>query len=364
MKLNIEKSAVEVPVILGKNVFSKEFCTLCRSYGSKIALFSDSALSQGKVLLEFLNANGLDAELFSLPSGEKAKTREVKESLENRLLQSSYGRDSLFLALGGGATTDLIGFLASTYLRGVPLVLLPTTLLAMVDAAIGGKTAVDTPFGKNLIGTTYLPKAVWMDLAFLETLPKTEWLNGLAEVLKMGLIYDPSIWEKIEETGFDPQDQAAVFRLIEKTATAKIEIVEKDLGDKSIRAILNFGHTVGHAIEQASNLEWAHGKAVALGCIAESYLSTRLGYLSEQSLQRIVRLIQSLGFPLAPLPQNLLEPMRRDKKAKDGKIRFVLLKQIGEALYLHNEYTHEIDEPLILEMLNWLKKIASVLDKK
>lgn len=354
MKLKIKKKTVETEIVLGKTVFSAEFCDQVRREGNKIALFCDGSLPFGENLLAFLQKNGLNAELFLLPPGERAKTRETKQALEDLLLGKKYGKDSLFLALGGGAATDFVAFLASTYLRGVPLILIPTTLLAMVDAAIGGKTAVDTPFGKNLIGTLYLPKAVWMDLDFLKTLPKKEWLCGLAEVLKMGLISDQKIWKEIEEKGFDPTNQTALVRLIERAASAKIRVVEADPEEHSLRAILNFGHTVGHAIELASGFTWPHGMAVAVGCVAESYLSCLLGHLLESDLQRIIRLIQSLGYPLGPLPDFLFEPMQRDKKAKQGKIRFVLLKKIGEVFSAQNLYTHAVDEPMIKEMLRWL----------
>ncbi len=359
MKLRIEQIAIEVPVIIGRSIYSAEFCDFCRVLSSKIAFFGDGSLPFAKELVLFLQQSGLAIEHFFLPPGEKAKTREIKQEMENLLLKKHYGRDSLFIAFGGGAALDFTGFLASTYLRGVPLLFIPTTLLAMVDATIGGKTAVDTPFGKNLIGSTYFPKAVWMDLAFLETLPKKEWLGGLAEVLKMGLIFDRTIWEEIEEKGFDPKDKETLLRLIEKAAAAKIHIVERDPYEHSLRAILNFGHTVAHAIEQASNFAWAHGEAVAIGCVAEAYLSYRCGYLREKDLERILRLIRSLGYRFAPIPKSLFEPMRRDKKVKQGKIHFVLLKEIGKVFSSHNEYTHPLEEPMILEMVNWLYELGN-----
>jgi 3-dehydroquinate synthase len=340
-------------IFMNKSVYSTEFCDLCRPFGNKIALFADDSLPFVDALTAFLKKSGFAIERFLLPAGEACKTREVKQALEDTLLENGYGRDSLFLALGGGATLDLVGFLASTYMRGVPTILLPTTLLAMADASIGGKTAVDTPSGKNLIGTFYSAKAVWMDLDLLKTLPEKEWLNGLAEVLKAGLIADASIWESLEEKGFDPQDKPKLLDLLEKTIAVKVRTVEEDPEERSVRAILNFGHTVAHAIEQASEHAWPHGQAVAVGCIAESYLSHKLGYLSSADLERIYQLIRRLGYPLAPLPQSLLDPMRRDKKVRDGKIRFVLLKKIGEVVCSGNEYTHAVDEPQIDAMIAW-----------
>lgn len=341
-------------VIFNKSVFTQEFCDLCTPLGRKIALFAAASLSHAPKLLAFLQRQGFQAELFSLPDGEAAKTREIKQLLENQLLEKQYGRDSLFLSLGGGAVSDVIGFLASTYLRGVALILLPTTLLAMADASLGGKTGVDTPHGKNLIGTTYQPHAVWMDYSFLDSLPESEWFNGLAEVIKSGLIGNPSIFELLEEHGFDPKDKAAIAALIEKTASFKLRVVQKDPKEQSIRAILNFGHTVAHAIEQASDYTWPHGKAVAAGIVAESYLSHKLGYLSTSDLDRIIHLIISLGYPLGPLPSSLLEPMRADKKNLSGKIHFVLLKKIGETVSSCNIYSHPVEEVHIFAMLQWL----------
>lgn len=357
MKLTFEKSYFETEIILGESVYSSTFCDLCRPLGSRIALFADRSLSFAAPLCAFLQKNGLAAELFLLPAGEEAKSREIKQALEDELLEKQYGRDSLFLALGGGSASDLVGFLASSYRRGVPLILMPTTLLAMVDASIGGKTAVDTPFGKNRIGSFYPANAVWMDLAFLDTLPETEWLSGLAEVLKMGLIHDRTIWESLENNGFNPQDKRTVLELIEKTAAAKVSVVERDPHEKALRSILNFGHTVGHAIEQVSRYGWPHGFAVSIGCIGEAWLSHKRGLLSERDLERIVHLIRSLGYPLGPLPKHLLEPMRGDSKNRGGKIRFVLLKEIGKVFSHANEYTHVVEEPLIQEMLDWLYRL-------
>ncbi len=343
---------------LDKSVYSPAFCDLCRPNGSRVALFADRNLPYAETLLDYLKKNGFAAELFLLPAGEKAKTREVKQALEDTLLEKGFGKDSLFLAFGGGATLDLVGFLASTYLRGVPTILIPTTLLAMADASIGGKTAVDTPHGKNLIGTFYLPRAIWMDLTLLETLPQKEWLNGLSEILKAGLIADASLWERIEENGFDPKDKPALLGLLEKAIAVKTRTVEEDPEEHSLRAILNFGHTVAHAIEQASEHAWPHGQAVAVGCLAESYLSHLLGYLPAADFERIVRCIKSLGYPLGPLPEGLLEPMHHDKKVRDGKIHFVLLKKIGAVFSSCNEYTHVVDEKQIVTMLEWLDQLG------
>lgn len=340
-----------------QTIYSEEFCRLCTE-ASKIALFCDEHILSlhGDPLYRFLQKQHLTIELFSLPQGEKAKTRRVKEELEDKLLKKGFGKDALFLALGGGAICDAVGFLASTYMRGATLLLIPTTLLAMADAAIGGKTGIDTPLGKNLIGTIYFPKAVWIDEAFLETLPSKEWLSGMGEIIKSSLIADRNLFEQIEEQDSSFHNRTYIAFLLKRCATLKLKLIEQDPHELSIRSILNFGHTIGHALEQASNYTLSHGEAVAIGCLVEGHLSCHLGYLPEQELMRMVSLIKKLGFKKPPLSKHLIEIMRRDKKVRDGQIRFVLLKHIGEVFSSCGIYTHPVQEKAIEQSLYWLNE--------
>lgn len=313
----------------------------CLAISKTGAILADENLleTHGLVLQKSLNY-----ELIAVPSGEKHKTRETKEALEDELLRRKLGRDSAIVALGGGVTTDLVGFVASTYMRGVPLILIPTTLLGMVDAAIGGKTGVNTPFGKNTIGSFYLPKAIFIDEKFLRTLSEKELKNGLSEILKYGLIAEREIWEK----GKNWKEELPF--LIRASIRCKMEIVEQDFDEKrGLREALNFGHTVGHALELISDFQMSHGEAVALGCMAECYLSWRLGYLKE--LEEILAVYRDLGYRFKPFDRTaFVEAMGRDKKSKGGEIRCVLIDRIGHSLPLQKIGSEELNS-----MIDWME---------
>jgi len=278
------------------------------------------------------------------------KTREAKQALEDELLKRKLGRDTVIVGVGGGVTTDLVAFTASTYMRGVPLVLIPTTLLAMVDAAIGGKTGVDTPFGKNLVGTFYLPQAIFIEPDLLKSLPEKEMKNGLSEILKYGLIENSSIWEKCghweEELPF----------LIRASIQCKVKVVGQDFEEKTgLRRILNFGHTVGHALEFLSHYQMPHGEAVALGCMAESYMSHLLGYLSADSLEKILSLYRKLGIAFKKFDTGpFLEAVSMDKKGKGGNSRFVLIDRIGHCVPFEGEYCREVSRQELDRLITWM----------
>lgn len=329
---------------------------ICAESSHRIALIADAAIAPtyGKEL-----ERQLQATLFSFEGGEVAKTREIKQSLEDDLLKKNFGRDTLLVALGGGTTLDLAAFLASTYMRGIPFILVPTTLLAMVDAAIGGKTGVNTQFGKNLIGTFSHPIAISIDLKFLTTLPDREWRNGFAEILKYGLIAHRSHWEDCEEHSAHWKQPAALTRLILSSIQAKMEIVEKDPLEKGMRRILNFGHTVAHALEKISRYQIPHGEAVAIGCQAESALSYHLGYLPQQELERILKLYRNSDFP-HNLPhafsaKDFLEALQWDKKSKGKTPRFVLIDQIGHSLPFDGDYCRPVSRTDLNVLTEWLE---------
>lgn len=340
---------------LGRHLLDEELpLQLCKQYGYRAVVISDAAVEKTfgtKV------AAKCEAELLSIPSKESLKTRETKQRLEDELLQKKYGRDTVLIALGGGVTTDLVGFLASTYLRGVPLLLIPTTLLAMVDASIGGKTGVDTPHGKNLVGTFYPPKAIVCDLQTLETLPDKEWLNGLAEILKSGLIADPSLWNLCEK-GW--RSAPIIEQIVEKTAFVKMNVVQQDPLEKGMRRILNFGHTVAHGLEAISEFKLPHGEAVALGLIIESYLSMRLEHLPQDEFEQIQAKISHAGYSLR-LPSSytrdgFLEAMTFDKKKAQGALRFTLIEKIGKTHSFDGEYCRSVPPKQLDEMLSYMEK--------
>ena len=314
-------------LILHREMKLDSLKTLCTPRG---IIFADHAIAATHA-----PALNLNYEVIPVPP---FKTRETKQLLEDELLKRKMGRDTTLIALGGGTTTDLIGFLASTYMRGVPVIYIPTTLLGMVDAAIGGKNGLDTPFGKNSIGTFYSPKAIIIEPSFLKTLPPKEWKNGLAEILKYGLIDDEQLF--CEEFQWDH---------VQRSIEIKEKIVQIDPRESGLRRILNFGHTVGHALELQDSIP--HGEAVAIGCVAESYLSHILGYLSASDFERIHRLYQKLGFAMRPL--HSLDIL--DKKAKNGELRFVLIDRIGHALEFDGEYCRTVPQNALKKMVEWLQ---------
>lgn len=288
---------------------------------------------------------------FELISIGPEKTREAKQALEDLLFSKKLGKDSVIVALGGGSLTDLVAFTASTYMRGVSLVLIPTTLLGMVDAAIGGKTGVDTPFGKNLVGTFYLPKAVFIEESFLKTLPEKEMKNGLSEILKYGLIADAALWKAAAHW------KEKLAFLIHSSIRLKCQIVESDFEEKTgLRRILNFGHTVGHALERISNYQMPHGEAVALGSMAESALSHFLGYMAKDVLDEILARYRTLGYAFRKVDlKNLQQYMSMDKKTKKGEARFVLIDRIGHALAFDGEYCRTVPQKEIDRMIEWMQ---------
>lgn len=279
------------------------------------------------------------APVFSFPPGEAYKTRATKEALEDRLIEAGFSRDATLIGVGGGVVTDMTGFLAATFCRGVPLVLVPTTLVAMVDAAIGGKNGVNTSLGKNLIGTFYLPQHVLIEPLFLKTLSKDELWNGKVEMLKYGLISDPDLFEMDHFESF-------IFSAIE----VKRRIVAQDLNEQGLRRLLNFGHTIGHALELLSGYKLPHGTAVAAGIVIESRLSYEMGILDFASLEKIEKKFPPVSLPYTP--DQIISVLSRDKKSLQSTPRFVLLRTIGKALPCDGDYCAPVPEPILRKVLH------------
>jgi 3-dehydroquinate synthase len=326
---------------------------------SRFALFCDETLLPlyGAKWVDKLQKAGLDVALFTFPPGEQEKCRERKGELEDLILSQKFGRDTCMIAFGGGVTTDLIGFLASTYCRGVPLIFVPTTLLSMVDAAIGGKTGVNTRFGKNLIGTFYPADKILIDPTLLASLPKSEWTNGIAEVIKYALISSTDLFELLKI--WHPEDQTYLEKIIYECISIKAKVVEKDYEEKTgPRRILNFGHTVAHALELLENYHLAHGEAVAIGMLIESYISMKMGYLSTSCMIEIEKLIRSFSFQLKISPAITLEKIHStltlDKKAVKNAARFVLLEKIGRCFPFGGEYCCEVPKDLFDDAFTWM----------
>lgn len=309
----------------------------------KYALITDAHVAElyGKKFCRYLQQLGYQVEIFSFPAGEVSKSRAIKEQLEDALLQKRFSRDTTIVALGGGVVTDLAGFLASTFCRGVDLILIPTTLMAMVDAAIGGKTGVNTPQGKNMIGSFYFPKQIIVDTRFLSTLPDKEMLCGKMEILKAGLIADRELFLNFSSLPLENS--------LEQALEIKRRIIAQDPYEKGRRRLLNFGHTIGHAIEVASSYQIAHGEAVAIGLVLEARISHVMGLLSSEALAQIEDRLPPVN--LSYNRETLLQAMTLDKKSRPGSIRFVLLQDIGAASACEGEYCAEVPLNVIQEVI-------------
>jgi 3-dehydroquinate synthase len=278
-------------------------------------------------------------ELFTIPAGEAEKTRERWARLTDALLAAAFGRDTTILALGGGVVGDLAGFVAATYMRGIPFVQLPTTLLAMIDASIGGKTGVDTAVGKNLVGAFHRPRAVIADPAVLATLPANHLRSGLAEAIKHGAIADAAYFLKIDDSLpsllADPGGET-MRALILRSIEIKASIVMQDEREGGIRRNLNFGHTLGHAIESESGYSLLHGEAIAIGMVLEAQLGERLGISAPGTAARLRDTAERAGLPHA-VPGRLdahriVAATRGDKKAREGTVEYALIAEIGRAI--------------------------------
>ncbi len=331
----------------------KKLGSLYRRYhlGPKAAIITDEIVAglYSDSVCQSLRAQGVEAVLCTIPPGEDQKSLQTAERLYTRLLEAGLDRHSVIIALGGGVIGDLGGFVASTFLRGIEYIQIPTTLLAQVDSSIGGKTAVNHPLGKNLIGTFYQPRLVLIDPTVLQTLPKRELWSGLAEVIKYGLIGDPALLQRLEaDLEYCVKNPTELGAIIGRCCTMKAEIVSADERESGRRSILNFGHTIGHALEAASGYELRHGEAIAWGMIAAARLSHRKTGLSTAELDRIERLLQRVPKPsLGGLRvQAVVELLRRDKKSRDGQVRFVLLQSIGKPVLCDAVSDSDVQETL------------------
>lgn len=293
---------------------------------------------------------GFEVHTHILPDGEEYKNLEVLEGIYDALLKVPCDRQATMVALGGGVVGDITGFAAATYQRGVPFIQVPTTLLAQVDSSVGGKTAVNHPRGKNMIGAFYQPRCVIADTGTLSTLDDRQLSAGIAEVIKYGLIRDPAFFSWLEQNmeALLDRNPAALSYSIERSCANKAEVVAEDEREAGTRALLNLGHTFGHAIEAGMGYgQWLHGEAVATGMLMAADLSRRSGWLTDEDVSRIGRLLERAGLPVEPPtemgPADYLEIMKIDKKVMEGHIRLVLLKSIGKA-FVSDDY-----DPALLE---------------
>jgi 3-dehydroquinate synthase len=324
-----------------------------RCPAASYAVLSDSHVGKlyGVAVTAALTQAGMRAELLTFPAGEWNKTRETWAGLSDRMLAQHFGRDAAVVALGGGVVGDLAGFVAATYLRGIPYVQLPTSLLAMIDSSIGGKTGVDAPAGKNLLGAFHQPRFVIADLDVLATLPPPQVAAGTAEALKHGVIADADYFALLEREhrAVVARDPTVLEEVVRRSVEIKAQVVARDEREAGLRAVLNFGHTVGHAIEALAKFEASHGEAVAVGMVIEARLGEALGVTAAGTAQRITSVLERYQLPLelpaTATPNELLDAMRHDKKARDAELRFALPARIG-AMHRGADGSHTIAAPV------------------
>jgi 3-dehydroquinate synthase len=306
--------------------------------GSRVALVTDRAVRRlhGSPVADSLRAAGFALTEITVPEGEPAKSLAVARRCWDELLEAGMDRTSTVLALGGGAVGDLAGFVAATYMRGLHFVQLPTTVLAQVDASIGGKTAIDHPRAKNLIGAFHQPRLVLVDPGVVVTLPDREFRSGLAEVVKHGIVADEAYFADLEQHVGEvlARDLPTLERIIAGSCRIKASVVERDEQEAELRAVLNYGHTIGHALEAVTGYgRWAHGEAVSIGMVAAARLAHRLGVAAGETVKRQEQLLEALSLPVRLPPIDhaaILAAIGRDKKARDGRVPFVLAPRLGE----------------------------------
>ena len=327
----------------------------------KFAVITDTNVSElyARPISEGLLRAGYEVDMFVFPAGEKSKTRETKARIEDAMLEKGYRRDCCIIAVGGGVVTDLSGFIAGTYGRGVPFINYATTLLAAADASVGGKTAVDTPLATNLIGVFNQPEKVYIDIASWKTLPEREMRSGMAETIKHACLASEDMFEFLEENMGDIYSfmPFACEYIAENNCQIKYNVVMQDEKETSgLREVLNLGHTVGRAIETVSDYRLLHGEAVSIGLVAQALLSEGLGYMTHEQVQRVIALLEKAGLPIA-IPdyidrEELVKKLYTDKKVRSGKLRFVMQKGIGHVVeFTPGVYAKAIEEDVARDII-------------
>lgn len=343
-----------------------DFIKICQPLGVEFVIITDSNVGTlyGQDLYQYLLDNNLRVKLLSFPAGERYKTRETKADLEDQLIQLGCGRDACLIALGGGVVLDIVGFVAATFYRGVNVIYCPTSMLAMVDASVGGKTGVNTPQGKNLLGVIRAPQVVVMDLAVLVTEDQRSRQTGLVETVKHALLTDRDFFEFLNNNidKIKQGNNKISYQIIKKSCLIKKNIIEQDEFERNKRVLLNLGHTVGHALEAASGFLLSHGEAVAWGIVIESAMSKEKGILPEKELNDIINIFKKLSV----LSQNakqyfcvdiLKKYINMDKKNIDHQPQWIALERIGKPYYQIERYSENVDFFLLASVLNGIGDI-------
>lgn len=335
-------------VSVGHDILSEAVEAVPQSAARVLIVHQAAVAPVAAGLAEQLRARQLLVELAQVPDGEEAKTVEVLSGLWRQMAVAGFTRTDVVMGVGGGAVTDLAGFAAASWLRGVGVIQVPTTILAMVDAAVGGKTGINIPEGKNLVGAFHPPLAVVADLSLVTTLPQRDVAAGLAEVIKCGFIRDEQILAIVEADPASVLDVAspALREVVERAIQVKADVVAADLKESNLREILNYGHTFGHAIEQREHYTWRHGDAVAVGCVFAAELASAAGLLAPAAVERHRRVLTSVGLPTSYSGGDLAEMqtvMGRDKKTRGSTLRFVALRDFGDVTRLEGPSQDELE---------------------
>ncbi len=357
-RIDVQLGERSYPIMIDHGWLEK-FDSVAKEYipYDRVLVISDRQVGglYGDVLVESLHRSGFLAELFVIADGESNKNLATMSTIYDFLIEYNYPRQTTVIALGGGVVGDVAGFAAATYMRGVPYIQVPTSLLAMVDSSVGGKVGVNHPLGKNLIGSFYQPKLVFIDLAVLQTLAPEEFRAGFAEVIKYGVIWDANFFsfllnnvKKIFEL-----DQLGLMRVVQTSCSIKAQVVEEDEKEAGLRAILNYGHTIGHALEALTNYNvYRHGEAISIGMLASAKIAEKMEILGDVDVSRLWQLLVKAGLPCTMPkidPIDIIERLRKDKKVRLDKVRFVLPERIGKVV-IRDDVSNEIIREVIEKM--------------
>ncbi|MDD6923286.1 MAG: 3-dehydroquinate synthase [Veillonellaceae bacterium] len=360
--VHVELGKDSYEILIGRNL-GAELQNFIRETGfsEKALLISDTNVGKlyGENVLRSIREAGLSAELIMVPAGESSKSLQQAEQLYTAAIEHCLDRKSPIFALGGGVVGDLAGFIAATYMRGVPFVQIPTSLLAQVDSGVGGKVAVNHHLGKNLIGAFYQPKRVFMDMGTLDTLPVREIHTGLGEIVKYGVIYDADFFDFLEKNADKALslEEMAVQHMVARSCEIKADVVSKDEKEGGLRRILNFGHTIAHAIEKETGyVRYNHGEAVAIGMIGAAYISREMGAARDEEVERLERLIKRMGLPMRAggcTTDHMYRDIFHDKKTVGGRVNWVLMKEIGNVFV-----TDDVPEAVVRHAMDMVTEKA------
>lgn len=366
--VRVQTKNASYPIIIGSHL-EKRLVRLIGDEGGnrRIAVIVDSSVARllAPKFVSSIRKSARGVDLFTFPAGEKHKNQRTVTTLQHKMLKKKFGRDSLIIALGGGVTGDVAGFVAATYMRGIPYIQVPTTLLAMVDSSIGGKVGVNTPFGKNTVGSFWQPRAVIADIAFLTHLSRKEFVNGLFEAVKTFLTSDARVFKKAQALDLKAplKNSALLLDVIHRSVFIKAGVVARDERESGERLVVNFGHTVGHAIELLSKFKIGHGYAVGYGMLVESKISELLGLISPGEFGVIEAYLKKLGIRGAALSRfsmlKILETAKTDKKSKKGVPHYVLLSGIGSVHTKNGQYAHPVKDAIVKRAFQQLKNSST-----